>query len=126
MCELDEYLRKDKLQAIHLGSPLARYAIVSSETGEKTWFVLTIHHSIYDDGPLPLVKQQVEQAYREGAESSSSAPPPGFNLFVKHVLEERTARVTAPSSTGRPSSPATTPHPFPRLPAQAMPWSLMP
>jgi amino acid adenylation domain-containing protein/non-ribosomal peptide synthase protein (TIGR01720 family) len=83
--DLEQYLNKDKLEAMDLGQPLARYAIVSSETSPKTFFVWTIQHSIYDGGSMPLVNSQVEMAYLNG--TSSLQPLPKFNLFVEYILK---------------------------------------
>lgn len=82
---LEDYLGDDRLEAMDLGRPLARYAIVTNHASRNPMFVWTIQHSIYDGGCMPLMLNQVEVAYNGRALSTQSAPK--FNLFVKHMVE---------------------------------------
>ncbi|KAM0582744.1 hypothetical protein ACHAP6_008640 [Verticillium nonalfalfae] len=82
---LQEYLTSDKAEGMDLGSPLARYALVHSDSDRKSWFVWTIQHSIYDGGFLTLMKIQTEMAYLK--KPLASLPPPKFSSFVKHILD---------------------------------------
>lgn len=83
-CALGEYLAADRNDPIQLGRPLVRYAIVTGEkeTG-KTYFVLTMHHALYDGWAMPLIVERVNKAYQGlGVER-----PANFNNFIKFLSD---------------------------------------
>jgi amino acid adenylation domain-containing protein/non-ribosomal peptide synthase protein (TIGR01720 family) len=82
---LKDYLINDKREAMDLGRPLARYAIVTDDASPNPVFVWTIQHSIYDGGCMPLMLNQVEVAYHGGTLITHSEPK--FNLFVRYMIE---------------------------------------
>lgn len=45
------------------GGPLATFTLVESRFSPSRFFVLTIHHALYDGWSLPLVLKRVESAY---------------------------------------------------------------
>lgn len=53
----ESYLRKSKLEPMGFGTPLCRYAIVDS------YFILIIHHAIYDGWSFKLLFEDVVRAY---------------------------------------------------------------
>ena len=78
--DLENYLQNDEKQPMLMGDPLTRYAIIS---GEQTYFVLTIHHAIYDGLSLEIIWNDLAQAIQ------GTVPPlrPQFRNFVQHVEE---------------------------------------
>ncbi|KAK8042868.1 Nonribosomal Peptide Synthase (NRPS) [Apiospora phragmitis] len=80
---LSEYLAADRNDPIQLGRPLVRYAIVTDEkeTG-KTYFVLTMHHALYDGWAMPLIVERVNKAYQGVAVER----PASFNNFIKYLF----------------------------------------
>ncbi|KAK6425930.1 NRPS protein, partial [Elasticomyces elasticus] len=62
-----------------LGTPLAHFCM--AKEGDKRFFVLTVHHAIYDGWTTPLIFENVTKAYH-GSEIGVSAP---FQAFIKHV-----------------------------------------
>lgn len=81
--DLEDYLYHDQQLSMGLGTPLTRFAIVSSNQTGKKFFVWTIHHALYDRWSGELVIEQVEKAYR-GLELE---PLPPFKAFIKHIIE---------------------------------------
>ncbi|KAK8033532.1 surfactin synthetase subunit 3 [Apiospora marii] len=83
-CTLSDYLAEDRNDPIQLGGTLVRYAIVTDEkeTG-KTYFVLTMHHALYDGWAMPLIVERVNKAYQGMAVER----PANFNNFIKFLFE---------------------------------------
>ncbi|KAK8052216.1 Non-ribosomal peptide synthetase [Apiospora rasikravindrae] len=83
-CVLGDYLAADRNDPIQLGRPLVRYAIVTDEkeTG-KTYFVLTMHHALYDGWAMPLIVERVNKAYQGVAVER----PANFNNFIKFLFD---------------------------------------
>lgn len=79
---LDEYLVNDRNDAMELGKPLVRYAVIDDSTTGKVSFVLTIHHALYDGWSMPLVVDRVNKAYV----GQSVSRPAEFKHFIKYLL----------------------------------------
>ncbi|PHH63093.1 hypothetical protein CDD81_6338 [Ophiocordyceps australis] len=79
---LQSHLDADGQQSMPLGEPLARYALVSNETGTVKWLVWTVHHALYDGWSMPLVIDAVYQAY-EGKRLDDEFPP--FQAFIEYI-----------------------------------------
>ncbi|KNG89441.1 nonribosomal peptide synthase [Aspergillus nomiae NRRL 13137] len=105
---LEEYLQRDHAIAVTSGTPLARYAIV--EDGESSVFVWTAHHAVYDGWTVPLLFEQLEQAYT-GSFKPSTAP--SYAQFVEYVQE---TDPEASQEFWRSMAPQEPPSSFPRLP----------
>lgn len=81
---LNEYLEDDKNIAVGLGRPLVRYGVVSHEENKgKAYFILTMHHALYDGWSMPLVVERVNRAYN----GQSTERPAQFKHFIKYLLE---------------------------------------
>lgn len=82
---LEGYLASDMENTMQLGTPLIRIAI-SGFSGEakKGWFVITIHHALYDDCGLRVVLDDFEKAYL----GALTVRP--FKDFVQYCLRART------------------------------------
>jgi hypothetical protein len=65
-----------------LGSPLLRLAIVGRPPSCQ--FVLTLHHSLYDDWSLEIIFDQVETAYR-----GEPVRPCSFSPFVAYLAQSK-------------------------------------
>ncbi|ORY70445.1 surfactin synthetase subunit 3 [Pseudomassariella vexata] len=87
---LADYLATDRNDAVDLGKPLVRYAIVANEknTG-KTHFVLTMHHALYDGWSMPLVVERVNRAFND----LTTERPAGVKNFIKY-LEDMDRKVS--------------------------------
>ncbi|KHO00984.1 Amino acid adenylation [Metarhizium album ARSEF 1941] len=81
---LEDYLARDRMTVMTLGSRLSRYAVVGDEKTASRRFVWTLHHSIHDGWSLPHVIDLVAEAYR----NRGPVKRPEFNVFVKHVVGE--------------------------------------
>ncbi|KAL3421676.1 hypothetical protein PVAG01_05832 [Phlyctema vagabunda] len=77
---LERYLDTDKQEQMNYGQPLARYAIIESDTERN--FVLTAHHSLYDGWSLMLVMQDLNRVFR--GQKDIVAPP--YSTFIKHLI----------------------------------------
>lgn len=71
-------LDKDK----HIGKPLIQLAITQPSSKSLAEFVLVIHHALYDGWSLPLVLDQVQQAYTGGL-----LPRNSFNRFISYIAK---------------------------------------
>lgn len=81
---LNEFLLSDRNEPIQLGKQLVRYAIVANEkTTGKTYFVLTMHHALYDGWSMPLVVERVNRAYH----GQSTERPASFKNFIKYLCD---------------------------------------
>ncbi|KAI0394153.1 peptide synthetase [Xylariaceae sp. FL0594] len=81
---LNEYLEKDRQIPVGLGKPLVRYGAVCSEDGSgKAYFVLTIHHALYDGWSMPLVVDRVNRA----SDGLPTQRPASFKHFIHYLLQ---------------------------------------
>ncbi|KAI1353206.1 hypothetical protein F5Y01DRAFT_277248 [Xylaria sp. FL0043] len=91
--ELEKYLRKDAAEPMGLGKPLSRFAIVSERgAGQSHCLVWTIHHALYDGWMLSRVMGFVNDTY---SGKHTAAEQPGFNLFVKYLIDIKTSDAEA-------------------------------
>ncbi|KAG6001999.1 NRPS protein [Claviceps maximensis] len=85
---LDEYIHADRRTPMGLGEPLVRFALVGDGLAAHSsrWFVLTMHHAVYDGWSLSLILDAVNTAYR----GEPIIPSPAqYQLFIKHTLGQR-------------------------------------
>ncbi|KAK5987041.1 Nonribosomal peptide synthetase GRA1 [Cladobotryum mycophilum] len=80
--ELESYLQQDKQTPMDYGDSLARCAVISDEKTGKRYFVLRIHHALYDGWSVSRIFQDVEDAYMDVIHSGAV----GFNHFIKHLV----------------------------------------
>lgn len=78
---LNDYLVRDRDEAMDLGKPLVRYAVISNAETGKVSFVLTMHHALYDGWAMPLVVERVNKAY----EDQTLSRPAEFKHFIKYL-----------------------------------------
>ncbi|GLB04474.1 nonribosomal peptide synthase [Aspergillus tubingensis] len=79
---LQQYLEKDKATHMGLGKPLVRCAIVTDEEANRRWFVLTLHHALYDGWSMPLLLQRLSDAYHGLPERPTH---PKFKAFIRYI-----------------------------------------
>jgi amino acid adenylation domain-containing protein len=82
---LNTFTQADKQVNMNLGSPLVRVAIVEEYDGNqhKRFFVLTIHHALYDGWSLPIMIERLSLVYQKVAVSY----PPQFQDFVRYIID---------------------------------------
>ncbi|KAI9933996.1 hypothetical protein MW887_005068, partial [Aspergillus wentii] len=80
--DLCAYLANDQQQPMGLGTALARFAMVEDRGRGKHYFVLTMHHAVYDGWSMPLILDQVKQSYWQ--EQHDALTP--FQGFVGHIM----------------------------------------
>ena len=66
----------------HSGSPLMRLTIVDNKDGGERFFVLSIHHALYDGWSMPRMLQRVEDIYFEESPVPLKAP---YSQFIKYL-----------------------------------------
>lgn len=76
---LADFLQEDNDRKMGLGTQLCRWSIVREPI--STYFVLTMHHAIYDGWSLQRIGAEVFRAYQ----GVRIQPTVGFNLFIKHL-----------------------------------------
>ncbi|EGY22526.1 surfactin synthetase subunit 3 [Verticillium dahliae VdLs.17] len=79
--DLQGYLVKDRDEAMDLGKPLVRYALITSPESSKVYFVLTMHHALYDGWSMPLVVDRVNKAY----DGQKVQRPAEFRNFIRYL-----------------------------------------
>ncbi|KAH8197022.1 hypothetical protein TruAng_008809 [Truncatella angustata] len=85
--ELDDYLEKDKAASMGLGDSLLRFALIGN-TSKPRWFVLTMHHALYDGWSLQLVTNLVKKSIQDKLVRGAIDKKLGFGVFVQHVVEK--------------------------------------
>ncbi|KAL2886573.1 Nonribosomal peptide synthetase 4 [Ceratocystis lukuohia] len=77
--QLHEYLSLDRDDHMDLGKALVRYAIITNN-GRK-YFVLSMHHALYDGWSMPLVIDRINRAY-DGLDTTR---PSSFKDFIAYL-----------------------------------------
>ncbi|KAL7271990.1 NRPS [Rhizina undulata] len=78
-----QYLETERGQSLGYGDPLCRYGIFTESTGEL-YFVLSIHHALYDGWSLPLIIQDLKLSYENRTPLPSHTP---YNHFVGFIAK---------------------------------------
>ncbi|KAA8900647.1 hypothetical protein FN846DRAFT_988776, partial [Sphaerosporella brunnea] len=80
---LDQHLEEERSQTLAYGDALCRYGIFTNDSGES-FFVLSVHHALYDGWSLPLIMEDFRLAY----DTRNALPShPAYKNFVKFVSE---------------------------------------
>lgn len=66
------------------GGPLAKYTLITERNPINHYFVLSIHHALYDGWSLPLILQRVEQAYFGGGSIRPAVPYVDFINYLSN------------------------------------------
>ncbi len=66
----------------HSGSPLMKCTVVDNSDGRDRYFVLSIHHALYDGWSMPRMLQRVEDIYFEESPAPPKAP---YSHFIKYL-----------------------------------------
>ncbi|KAL4995138.1 hypothetical protein BDV10DRAFT_188336 [Aspergillus recurvatus] len=80
--DLTQYLDKDLPEPFGYGQPLVRQAVIDS--GNKRYFVLTAHHSVYDGYSLGKLFDAVALLY----DGEELAPAPSFSRFISYIGQQ--------------------------------------
>ncbi|KAH7323159.1 hypothetical protein B0I35DRAFT_477044 [Stachybotrys elegans] len=83
--DLEKYLEEDRTAEMGPGNRLIRLALISSTPGKPRWFVLTLHHALFDGWSLPLLLERVLSAYNGDADIVQDDA--SFKAFVARSLE---------------------------------------
>ncbi|KAJ5354279.1 non-ribosomal peptide synthetase [Penicillium brevicompactum] len=85
--DLTSYLESDSSKLMGLGTSLARFALIRAchdrDSSPKVFFVLTLHHAVYDAWSIPLFFDQVINLYNQ-------RPPvvhTPFQHFINHIKQ---------------------------------------
>ncbi|KAL0929811.1 non-ribosomal peptide synthetase protein [Colletotrichum truncatum] len=83
--DLDQYLELDRTKLVELGYPLARFALVCPpESFSRRYFVLTMHHALYDAQSLSSICSLASKIYHQDATIDSIID---FKVFVKYLKQ---------------------------------------
>lgn len=83
---LKDYLDKTDMQ-LDPRADLVRYALIRDKDGGHLYFVLTMHHAVYDGWSYPHILQQVDHVYAQ----QSIVRPPQFVNFIRHIQSASTS-----------------------------------
>lgn len=110
---VQDYIDHDKGQPFDYGLPLARFALIETEyTG--CYFILTMHHAVYDGWSKTLIMKHVQEAYRGISAMPSPAKIAPYNRFIEYLQR------TEPGDSKRfwkAQFDGLEAQPFPRLPS---------
>jgi aryl carrier-like protein len=104
-----EYLKLDREEPMDLGTALFRYGLVHEAGGDKTHFVITMHHAVYDGWSMPLVFDRINRAFG----GLDTERPASFKHFIKHL---GSLDPTVPNDYWKERLKGVNPHQFPPLP----------
>ncbi|KAK4153960.1 hypothetical protein C8A00DRAFT_33292 [Chaetomidium leptoderma] len=112
--KVQEYIDHDKAQPFDYGAPLARFALIETEyTG--CYFILSMHHAVYDGWSKTLIMKHVQEAYRGISPRPSPAKMgPSYSRFIEYLQR------TDPADSERfwkAQFGGLEAQPFPRLPS---------
>ncbi|KAL2260259.1 hypothetical protein VTK26DRAFT_5769 [Humicola hyalothermophila] len=84
--KVQEYIDYDKGQPFNYGAPLARFALIETEfTG--CYFILSMHHAVYDGWSKQLIMKHVQEAYRGISPQPSVDKIPPYNRFIEYLQQ---------------------------------------
>ncbi|KAL1839671.1 hypothetical protein VTJ49DRAFT_1281 [Mycothermus thermophilus] len=110
---VQDYIDHDKSQPFDYGAPLARFALIETEhTG--CYFILSMHHAVYDGWSKTLIMKHVQEAYRGISPQASPAKIAPYNRFIQYLQQ------TDPNESKkfwRAQFDGLEAQPFPRLPS---------
>ncbi|USP81666.1 uncharacterized protein yc1106_08940 [Curvularia clavata] len=104
-----EYLKLDRKEPMDLGTALFRYGLVKENGSDKTNFVITMHHAVYDGWSMPLVFDRINRAFN----GIHTERPASFKHFIKHLINLDPADA---QKYWKERLEGTSPHQFPPLP----------
>ncbi|KAF2109902.1 hypothetical protein BDV96DRAFT_584783 [Lophiotrema nucula] len=79
---LEAYLANDTQTTFGFGAQLGRFAFVADEVTGHNYFVMTLHHALYDGWMLSLLWADVKRVYLDVAEAVT---PADYRAMIKHV-----------------------------------------
>jgi amino acid adenylation domain-containing protein len=110
---VQDYIDYDRAQLFEYGAPLARFALIDTEhTG--CYFILSMHHAVYDGWSKTLMMKHVQEAYRGISPQPSPAKLAPYNRFIEYLQR------TDPSHSKKfwkTQFDGLEAQPFPRLPS---------
>lgn len=83
---LESMNRDSELNTVEMGAPLAKYGLLIDEINETKWFVLTLHHAVYDGWSVQRIFESLEQIYQEDIKQTASTEP--FRKFVQYTKKQ--------------------------------------
>ncbi|KAI6765955.1 hypothetical protein HG530_007025 [Fusarium avenaceum] len=107
---LDDYMQADRAAHMTLSTPLSRFALVKNDEGHVQWFVLSMHHALYDGWSLSLILDMVRDAY-SGTDLEEAAFQPFINYVLQQVDDVKTSQYWQAELDGCEFAP------YPALPA---------
>ncbi|KIL85933.1 non-ribosomal peptide synthetase [Fusarium avenaceum] len=107
---LDDYMQADRAVHMALSTPLSRFALVKNDKGRVQWFVLSMHHALYDGWSLSLILDMVRDAY-SGTDLEEAAFQPFINYVLQQVNDVKTSQYWQAELDGCEFAP------YPALPA---------
>jgi amino acid adenylation domain-containing protein len=82
---LENITHGNELHTVEMGESLAKYGLVTDENKKTTWFVLTLHHAVYDGWSVEKLFGSLEETYQQKKNSTPSTP---FQKFVQYTKEQ--------------------------------------
>ncbi|EED18482.1 nonribosomal peptide synthase, putative [Talaromyces stipitatus ATCC 10500] len=89
--DLAAFMSKNKTITMGLGTRLCQFTLVSDLKTSKQFFILTIHHALYDGWSIPLLLKKVYDAYHAMPSTTTHIM---FNTFIQHTLRNRPSDVS--------------------------------
>lgn len=89
--DVEKFIAEEKKATVGFGDTLSQYCLIQDPNdAQKTCFVWTAHHAIYDDWSLGLINAKIRRAYSDSKLSITEDPKP--KQLVQHFQSvDRTA-----------------------------------
>ncbi|ORX92132.1 hypothetical protein K493DRAFT_377413 [Basidiobolus meristosporus CBS 931.73] len=81
--ELSKVLKQDQERGIEMGKLLARFTVLRDDQC-RTFFIWTIHHTLYDGWSMGLLIEDLVTAYR----GAQLAKRPAYSRFIEYVIDQ--------------------------------------
>jgi len=84
--DLASYIAEDREEGMMLDQPLVRYGLVT-ESADKSYFIWTAHHSVYDGWTMREIAQRFAEIYNSNEYSSGHCVVP-YSRFIRYLMRQ--------------------------------------
>lgn len=83
---VDTFLQSAEIDKVEMGSRLTKYGLVVDTQEKKNWFVILLHHAVYDGWSVQKLLKSLEQSYQTPQNYDLHITP--FQPFVSYAIEQ--------------------------------------
>ncbi|KAJ5618098.1 hypothetical protein N7537_003212 [Penicillium hordei] len=90
--DLTSYIAEDCEKGMMLDQPLVRYGLVT-ESADKSYFIWTAHHSVYDGWTMREIVQRFAEIYNSNNHTSAYSIIP-YSRFIRYLMRQDPVETT--------------------------------